>query len=228
MTSLLPLLVTRPEPGCSQTVARARALGLDARAMPLFAARPLDWSPPDPGLYDALLVTSAQAARLGGEGLAALSDMPAYAVGEASAQAARAAGLKIEAAGDSDGQTLVEAMAQKGLRRILWLSARDRSTIEVDGTQLTPLPCYAVDPIAPPSDWPENIAAPAVVALYSKRGADRLATLVDAPKHLTLIAISSAVAEAAGSGWKEVAVASHPNDAAMLAQARALCHKASK
>ncbi|WP_235303106.1 uroporphyrinogen-III synthase [Sphingopyxis sp. MWB1] len=224
----MPLLVTRPDPGCTATVTQARALGLDARAMPLFIARPLDWVPPDPALYDALLITSAQAARLGGDGLATLADMPAYAVGEASAQAARGAGLKVEYVGDSDGQTLVETMAQEGLRRILWLSARDRSRISVEGTQLTPLACYAVEAIDPPSDWQENIAGPAAIAVYSRRSAERLAMLVGTPKHLTLIAISSAVAAAAGSGWKQVAVASHPNDAAMLAQAHALCHKASK
>ena len=35
MSARLPLLVTRPEPGCAATVERALALGLDARSMPL-------------------------------------------------------------------------------------------------------------------------------------------------------------------------------------------------
>ncbi|HMN55273.1 MAG TPA: uroporphyrinogen-III synthase, partial [Sphingopyxis sp.] len=72
MTGDLPLVVTRADPGGAATVARARAVGLDARPMPLFAARALAWSPPDPAGFDALLLTSAQAARLGGTGLAAL------------------------------------------------------------------------------------------------------------------------------------------------------------
>ena len=46
MTGGLPLIVTRPEPGNAATVERAREMGFDARAMPLFAARALDWAAP--------------------------------------------------------------------------------------------------------------------------------------------------------------------------------------
>ena len=42
------LLVLRPEPGASATVERARALGLDAVAMPLFEVEPVAWDAPDP------------------------------------------------------------------------------------------------------------------------------------------------------------------------------------
>ena len=91
MTGGCPLIVTRPEPGNSSTVERARAMGLDARAIPLFAARPLDWTPPAAANFDALLFTSASAARLAGAGLASLSPLPAYAVGAATADAVQAA-----------------------------------------------------------------------------------------------------------------------------------------
>ena len=40
------VLVLRPEPGASATVERARARGLDAFAVPLFAIEPLDWDVP--------------------------------------------------------------------------------------------------------------------------------------------------------------------------------------
>ena len=59
----LPLIVTRADPGGAATVERARALGLDARHLPLFAAHPLEWAVPE-GDFDALLLTSAQAVRL--------------------------------------------------------------------------------------------------------------------------------------------------------------------
>jgi uroporphyrinogen-III synthase len=61
---------------------------------------------------------------------------------------------------------------------------------------------------------------------HSARGAARIAELVGGErKHLTLLAISAATASAAGEGWAEKAVAARPDDAAMLAEAPALCHK---
>lgn len=226
MTGHLPLVVTRPDPGGAATVARARAAGLDARPMPLFAARALAWSPPDRAGFDALLLTSAQAARLGGAGLTALAALPVWAVGEATAAAARAAGLAVAVTGPGDGQGLVDAMAAEGPARLLWLCGRDRSTFGAAGIAITPLPVYAVDPIPPPPGWDALVAAPAVVMAHSARGAARIAELVGSGrKHLTLLAISAAVASAAGEGWAEKAISSRPDDAAMLAEAHALCHK---
>jgi len=226
MTGDLPLVVTRADPGGAATVARALAAGLDARHMPLFAARALAWSPPDPAAFDALLLTSAQAARLGGAGLAALAGLPVWAVGEATAAAARVAGLSVAVTGPGDGQGLVDAMAPQGPARLLWLCGRDRSTFDAAGIAIAPLPVYAVDPVPPPSEWDALVAAPAVLMAHSARGAARIAELVDGErKHLTLLAISAAAASAAGEGWAEKAVAARPDDAAMLAEASALCHK---
>lgn len=225
MSAGLPLLVTRPEPGCAATVARARALGLDARALPLFAARALDWAVPDARDYDALLLTSAQVARLGGAGLAALAAFPVYAVGAATADAARDAGLDVAAVGDRDAQALLDGMASRGAQRILWLCGRDRSSFATD-VSVTALPVYAVDPVDPPAGWHDSIAAPAVVLAHSGRIAARVADLAGAArKHLTLLAISAAAADAAGDGWAEKAASPRPDDAAILAEAVGLCHK---
>ena len=60
------LLVLRPEPGASATVERARELGLDAVAVPLFEIEAMDWDAPEPGGFDGLLLTSANAVRCGG------------------------------------------------------------------------------------------------------------------------------------------------------------------
>ena len=66
------VLVLRPEPGASATVERARERGLDAVAIPLFEIEPLAWEAPEAGSFDGLLLTSANAVRHGGEGLASL------------------------------------------------------------------------------------------------------------------------------------------------------------
>ena len=82
-----PVIILRPEPGASETAARARKLGLQPRLCPLFEARPVSWDAPPPERFDALLMTSAQAARLGGSQLVRYQALPAYAVGSATAQA---------------------------------------------------------------------------------------------------------------------------------------------
>lgn len=229
MTESLPLIVTRPEPGNAATVERAKAMGFDARSIPLFAAHPIDWSVPAVDDFDALLLTSAFAARLAGPRIANLASLPAYAVGGVSARAAEAAGLTVAKAGAFDAQRLLDDMTSENIRDILWLCGRDRSEFDDRGAAITPLPCYAVDPVSPSADWAELIAAPAMLLAHSARGARRIADLVgDARAHLSLVAISPSVASAAGKGWRELSIAGQPDDVAILAQARALWHKGAK
>ncbi len=226
MTKPLPLIVTRAEPGAAATVRRAAAMGLDARAMPLFAAQPLPWSVPRADDFDALLLTSARAVRLAGAGLAQLAKLPVYCVGQATAEAARGAGLAVAMVGDQNAQRVLDAMASRQVADILWLCGYDRSAFDAPGTALTALPCYRVDPVGPPAPWAATIAAPAVLLAHSVRGAARISELVGAMRdHLSLVAISAAVAAAAGEGWAARVVSGRPDDAAMLAEAHALCHK---
>lgn len=229
MTQGPPLIVTRPEPGNAATVRRARAAGFDVHAAPLFAAHPVDWRAPVAEDFDALLLTSAFAARLGGAELAGLASLPVHAVGEATARAAEAAGLTVAMRGSADAQQLLDAMASRDIRTILWLCGRNRSEFDARGAAITPLPCYAVDPVPPPAAWADLIAAPAVLLAHSARAARRISDLVGAARaHLSLAAISPAAAAAAGDGWRAVAVADRPDDVAILAQARALWHKGAK
>lgn len=229
MTGGPPLIVTRPEPGNAATVERARAMGFDARAMPLFAARAIDWCPPDPGNFDALLLTSAFAARLAGRGLAGLASLPVYAVGAATARAGEAAGLTVAITGSSGAQRLLDDMTSENIRNILWLCGRDRSEFDARGAMITALPCYAVDPAPVPAEWDALIAAPATLLAHSARAAQRISQLVGGARaHLSLVAISPAAAASAGDGWRDLAVAGHPDDVAILAQARALWHKGAK
>lgn len=229
MTTGLPLIVTRPEPGNAATVGRAKKLGFDARAMPLFAARPIEWNAPAAENFDALLLTSAFAPKLAGANLAKLSSLPVYAVGAATARAAEAAGLTIAMTGSADAQRLLDDMAPQNIRAILWLCGQDRSEFDARGATISPLPCYAVEPVAPPAEWSALIANPAILLAHSARAARHISDLVDdARSHLALVAISYAVAAAAGEGWRDLAIAGQPNDAAMLAEARALWHKGAK
>lgn len=229
MTDSPPLIVTRPQPGNAATVGRAKALGLDVRAIPLFAARPVEWDVPAVDAFDALLLTSAFAVRLAGSGIAELTSLPAYAVGAATARAAKAAGLTVAMTGPAGVQQLLDAMTSEKIANILWLCGRDRSEFDAPGAAIEARPCYAVDPVPPPPDWSELIAAPAVLLAHSARAATRISELVGAARgHLALVAISPPVAAAAGGGWARLAVSEQPDDAAMLAQVRALWHKGAK
>jgi uroporphyrinogen-III synthase len=224
-----PLIVTRPEPGNATTVQRAMAMGFEVHAMPLFAAHRVDWRAPAAEDFDALLLTSAFAARLAGPEIGRLQALPVYAVGDTTARAAEAAGLIVARAGSADAQQLLDAMASQDIRAILWLCGRDRSEFDARGAAITPLPCYAVDPVVPGAEWASLIAAPAVLLAHSARAARRISDLVGAARtHLSLAAISAAAAAAAGDGWRDVAVADRPDDVAILAQARALWHKGAK
>jgi uroporphyrinogen-III synthase len=229
MTTGLPLIVTRPEPGNAATVEQAKKLGLDARAMPLFAARPMEWSAPAAENFDALLLTSAFAVKLAGADLAKLSSLPVYAVGAATARAAEGAGLTVAMTGSADAQRLLDDMAPQNIRKILWLCGRDRSEFDARGATITELPCYAVEPVAPPAEWSALISAPAILLAHSARAARRISDLVGSARgHLTVVAISSSVAAVVGEGWRDLAIAGQPDDAAMLAEARALWHKGAK
>ena len=214
------IAVLRPEPGNAATVARVTAAGWQPIALPLFVVRALAWAAPDPADFDAVLFTSANAARHGGAQLARLTHLPAFAVGENTAQAARAAGFDVTTSGTGDAAAIVAQARALGHGRLLHLGGRERS-IDVPGA----IAVYASE--AAPVE-PAQVArlAGSVALLLSARAASRLAELVDsagmARDALALVAISPAVAQAAGSGWRALATAAVPRDEAMIAAAGTL------
>lgn len=209
------VLVLRPEPGAAATCAAARARGLDPVAAPLFTVRPLAWTLPDV-LPDAVLMTSANAARFGGAQLAALADLPLYAVGAATAAAARAAGFTRVIAGATDVAAIVAAA---GGRTLLHLAGREHRPSGAATVRIV----YASDAVdALPA--PARAALPdAVALLHSARAAGLFAALIPDRAALSIAALSTAVARAAGRGWGQVSVAERPTDAALLAAAAKLC-----
>lgn len=211
------LLILRPEPGASATAAGARALGLDPVVRPLFTIDPLAWSVPDATGFDALLLTSANALRHAGPGLAQLASLPVLAVGEATAEAARQAGLRVSTTGVSDVQALLDAMP--GSRTLLHLAGEQRAE-PVSSHHIVSRTVYRAAPVAE-SDlsglggW--------VVAVHSPRAGARLAELVPDRASTAVAAISQAAASACGEGWQSIEYADRPTDAALLALAARLC-----
>ena len=212
------LLLLRPEPGLSASADRAWDMGLEVIACPLFRIEPVAWRVPDAANYDALLLTSANAVRHGGSGLATLQSLPAHAVGEATAAAAREAGFRVEVVGGGDVSDLLVKLT--GSHRLLHLAGKDHRQIP-ESRQVDTLIVYRSVPIEAPALPPlEEL----VVAVHSPRAARRLAELATTRDRTAVAAISAAAAEACGSGWERIAVAGRPDDMSLLALAATLCH----
>jgi uroporphyrinogen-III synthase len=213
------VLIIRPEPGASETAARAKAMGLEPVVRPLFEVSPAPWGVPDSRRHDAILFTSANAARLGGEGLNTLAGLPAYAVGESTAAALKAVGFADIRTGSADGSALIEAAARDGVRRALHLCGRDNIALHHPAVVIEQRIVYAANEVAGPIEVP----AGAVVLLHSARAAAAFASRVTQRSAIRLAAISPAVAEAAGDGWSAKAAAPQARDEALLEVARTLC-----
>lgn len=221
-TRALPLLILRGEPGASATAARAEALGFSVIKCPLFAVEPVAWDVPDARDFDRLLLTSANAVRYAGAGLAALRGLPCWCVGAVTAAAARSGGLTVERVGTSDAASLLATASRH--HRLLWLTGEQHGekslTFDVRNSILCVYRTRALDVD------PGALNRPAVALLHSARAAQRLAEIGRVKGQVALVAISPAVAAAAGSGWREVRWSRAPNDAEMLAIAAKLCHDA--
>ncbi|MGZ8351277.1 MAG: uroporphyrinogen-III synthase [Allosphingosinicella sp.] len=219
------LLILRPEPGAEATAARAREMGLEPLKAPLFSVRPVAWTAPDPGGFDAVMLTSAHAARSAGERLTSFHLMPCYAVGEATAAAARAAGFAEVRTGPADGAALLGAMAAVGVGSAFHPCGVDRTDLSHPDIRLHSVPVYASEPVDRlPSLAKKALNEGALALLHSPRAAELFAELAgDRRSRITIVAISWAAAAAAGSGWKAIAVAARPRDEALLELAAKLC-----
>jgi len=227
------LLVLRPQPGADATARRAQALGLDALAVPLFTVRAVDWTPPDPGSLDAVLMTSANAARFGGENLARYHSLPLYAVGAATARAARDAGFADVTSGAADGAAIVALAVAQGKRRLLHLAGRDHIPLNDRAVAIERRIVYASDAVSALPDLArKSISGGALGLLHSVRAAQLFGELFDAARldrsRLMIAGLSPAICAAAGVGWSRVAAAPTPDDEALLAIAARLCDQGSE
>ena len=214
-------MILRPEPGASATVGRARAIGLDAFAMPLFEVEPVAWEPPDPGKFDALLLTSANAVRHGGAVLDRLRGLPVYSVGGATADAARDAGFEVAKSGTAGVERLLETIPAG--TRLLHLCGEHRTAATAERAVIVPV--YRARALPLPAGF--RAIAGQAAAVHSPRAGQRLAELADQAgidrATIRIAAISEAAAEAAGAGWAMREAAGAPNEAALLALAARLC-----
>lgn len=224
---MIPIVVIRPEPGCSASVAGARELGLEAHGFPLFSVSPVAWEAPADAQFNVLLAGSANVFRHGGGGLARFSSLPVHAVGESTALAAQAAGFAVGATGTGGLQALLDLLPAG--TRVLRLAGAERIALDPPaGVTMTERTVYSSKPVPMPGDLATMLARPALILVHSAEAARHLAAECAAHAIATrlhrLVTIGPRVtAAAAGTDWAEVATAEAPSETAMLAKAAELC-----
>jgi len=225
---MIPLIVIRPEPGCSATLRAARDAGLPTHGFPLFLVEPVAWDAPAGDEVDAVLIGSANALRHGGPGLALYAGKPVYAVGQATAEAAHGAGFAVAAIGSGGLQGVLDRDVPGGIT-LLRLAGEERVPLVIaPGIKVISRVAYRSQAQPLGAELSRDLSRGALVLLHSAAAArhfaqecDRLALPRTA---IRLAALGPRIADAAGDGWGMVRSAAAPNDAALLALADEMCH----
>ena len=235
------ILITRPEPGLSETARAVAAMGLEAVPCPLLRIRARRPRLPPATALHAILLTSGQAvAPLAAAAAAdtALMRLPLLAVGDATAARARAAGFTrtLSAAGDAaELEALVRATLPPGARLLLATADRQGGAIARElrraGYPVHRRVVYGAEPVrrlpvaALAGLRSGGIAACLFFSAETARNFERLCpvSLHQALGVMRAVAISPAVGAAlAGLPWQSVQIAAHPDAAAMLSLLRRL------
>ena len=189
--------------------------------MPLFAIEHVP--PPSVSVdgYDAILLTSGNAARAACGFLEGAADIPIYAVGSATASALTNLALPVAATGSSGVEALVGVAAADGHKKLLWLAGEDHSAVpQIAGVHIDIAIVYRSAARGTPADFAAQLAVCDAVILHSSRAAAHFSGLCDAGGlsrgKITLATFSNAIAQSAGDGWAQIIVAAAPNDAALM------------
>jgi uroporphyrinogen-III synthase len=217
-----PVLIFRPAPGNARTAEMVRDLGFMPILYPLFAAAATHWTPPEVGDFDALLLTSANTARLGGPGLARFARLPTFAVGDATAKAATAAGFRSVHTGGGDTASTIPLIAKAGYARVLHLGGEEIRDYDALGLSISRQPIYGMAEQGDVAGLAQALPRDRGVygLIHSPRAGERLAALLPSAEdrgRMSIVAISEAASDACGTGWRERIFGGAPTEAAMLA-----------
>ena len=223
----MKVLIIRPQPGADATARRFAAAGYAPVVMPLFAIEHLP--PPSVSIdgYDAILLTSGNAAGAAAGFLESARDIPIYAVGSATASALAHLSLPVAATGSNGVEALVGVAAADGHKKLLWLAGEDHSAVpQIAGVHIDIAIVYRSAALETPAHFAAQVEVCDAVILHSSRAAAHFAGLCDAVglsrSKIALATFSNAIAESAGDGWAQIIVAPAPNDAALMDALRQL------
>lgn len=225
------VLITRPEPGATQTATRVAALGFLPVVTPLFSIIPLSRGLPLPSRVAATVLTSRNAVPACPP---ACFDRPVFTVGSATAACARAAGFRQVIDADADASALPALIARAIVpnRQTLFLPTARRQGIELtralrqQGFRVMRRAAYdsaAVDTL--PSETAAHLRGEDVMAalFFSTESARvfvrlvRAAGLAESVADVTAVSISERSAMPLRAlPWRRINVAAKPNQDAML------------
>ena len=220
-----PVLICRPQPGAEATAKRACSLGLRPLIYALSKIQPLEWVAPDPGLFDAVMITSANAVRHGGDVLSHYHSLPLFAVGQATAQAAAEAGFSDIYVGNEGAQALIHHIHSTNYKNILHLCGAAVSPYAFSQLRVEQVAVYHAMDTGNAQGLADLLVDRPVILVHSPRMGDRLAGLIAEPHRssLCIAAISTAALDACGAGWREGRSVELPKDELVLALARQMC-----
>lgn len=229
------VIVTRPEPGLSETMAAVADAGWLPLASPALVVQRHTLRLPQK-LPAAILLTSGQAvsAVVVAAQQAKALDMPVYAVGDRTAQRARDAGFTCVKSADGDARALVSLLQthQQPEQGSLLLCSGARQGVELAawcrqaGFKVTRRVVYAAKPIQKITEQTRTAiqaAKVAVVLFFSaESAASWLAALPEAEQkrlaaQARAVVISGRVADVLrNAGWHDVQIAAHVSAAAIM------------
>jgi uroporphyrinogen-III synthase len=225
------VLVTRPEPGATETAARLDALGFQPVLAPAMRIRPRSANLPAPGRVAAVLVTSGQAVPAIPP---SYRDARLFAVGDATAARARAAGFADVASAAGDASDLVAAVAAgvtpgatlllvtgQGLGHALAAGLRAAGYAVIRRSVYAPVPVRRLPPPALRALRSGRLRA---ALFFSADTATRFAAMVERAALHDTVGNTDAVAISPAAGvaleklpWRRILIAARPNQDAMLA-----------
>lgn len=229
-----PVIVTRAEPGASETFARVRDQGLRPILSPMLSLRALNAPAPDlTGIYN-LVFTSANGVRYFIDAVGGITeqvtDMAAWCVGPATRAAAEEAGLQKIIAGDGNADDLASLILTTedqtdGFLHVANDAAAGNlvATLKDAGRDARFLALYETVPAQEFSDEAGDALRSgegAIVLVHSAKAAHAFAKLAGglAADAWTLIAISEAAAAPLKPlGASRIIAADRPNEDALIA-----------
>lgn len=237
MNAVPRILLTRPEASNAQLRAELEGMGYAVSSAPMLEIKHYDAAhPPSPQGYQAILMTSANAAPAL-RALGAPADFPVLAVGDASARAAQRHGMGNVTSAGGDSADLYKMLAarftpDKGA--LLYLRGRDISidmaaVLQESGFRVDEWIAYTAEPVQAmpaPADRRDKLAAYDAVLFFSGRTARHFAKLVrgihaeDGLQHTQALCISRKLVSCIHDlPWGGVHVARRPDRDSMIALA---------
>lgn len=225
------VLITRPEPGASQTAGRIAALGLRPVLAPMLAVRAAERPLEPPARFAATVLTSGNAIPVCPP---VCHERPAFAVGSATAERARAAGFRMVIDADADAAALpglvaatIGAAGQSLFLPVGRFQGGSLSTaLRARGYRVARRVAYhaaAVETFPEAAAMALKLKEIVMAMFFSAETARvfarliRVAGLAPALADVVAVAISDRAAESLKDlPWRAVRVAARPNQDAML------------